>query len=182
MTRPNKTESCLVLPFAIIWNTRHEISAMLPSAIFCGEPKSGEPEPPPNDAAPTESSEKPMDVTTTAATMGEMSQRQYFANRPSTPSIRPPTIMAPIAALKPYVAATPHSTVTNVKLMPITIGNPEPIRPARGNSCTSVPMPAMSMALCTSEPVVAESRPAAPATIRIGARLATNIAKICCTP
>lgn len=100
-TRPNNTESCLVLPFAIIWNTKHEMSAMLPSAIFCGEPKSGEPEPPPNDAAPTESSEKPMDVTTTAATIGEMSQRQYFANRPSTPSIKPPTIMAPIAALKP---------------------------------------------------------------------------------
>ena len=43
-------------------------------------------------------------------------------------------------------------------------------------------MPAMSMALWTSDPVVVESRPAAPATIRIGARLATNIAKICCTP
>ena len=40
-----------------------------------------------------------MDVTTTAATMGEMMRRQYFANRPSTPSKMPPTMMAPMAAL-----------------------------------------------------------------------------------
>ena len=74
-------------------------SAMLPKAIFLGEPKSGAPLPPPNDAAPTLSSEKPMAVTTTAATIGEMMRRQYLANRPSTPSMTPPTMTAPMAAL-----------------------------------------------------------------------------------
>ncbi len=44
---------------------------MVPSSRFCGDPKSAAPEPPPNEAAPTPKSEKPMDVTTTAATMGD---------------------------------------------------------------------------------------------------------------
>ena len=151
MTRPNSTESCLVLPFASTWNTRHETSEMVPSSRFCGDPKSAAPEPPPNEEAPTPKSEKPMDVTTTAATMGDMMRRQYFANRPSTPSMMPPTMMAPMATLYPYVAAMPTSTVTNVKLMPMTMGRPDPTRHS-GNSWMSVPMPAMSMALCTSMP------------------------------
>ena len=75
----------------------------------------------------------------------------------------------------------PQSTVTNVKLMPMTMGSPEPMRPS-GNSWMSVPMPAMSMALWMSEPVWSAPRPAAPATITMGARLATNMAKMCCTP
>ena len=97
--RPNSTESCLVLPFASTWNTRHAASDTHPSTRLCGEPKSAAPEPPPNEVAPTLSSENPMDVTTTAATMGEMMRRQYFANKPSTPSKMPPTMMAPMAAL-----------------------------------------------------------------------------------
>lgn len=124
---------------------------MVPSSRFCGDPKSAAPEPPPNEEAPTPKSEKPMDVTTTAATMGDMMRRQYFANRPSTPSMMPPTMMAPMATLYPYVAAMPTSTVTNVKLMPMTMGRPDPTRHS-GNSWMSVPMPAMSMALCTSMP------------------------------
>ncbi len=99
MTRPNRTDSCFVFPFASTWNTRHDTSEMVPSSRFCGEPKSAAPLPPPNEDAPTPSSEKPMDVTTTAATMGEMMRRQYFANRPNTPSMRPPTMMAPMATL-----------------------------------------------------------------------------------
>ena len=86
-----------------------------------------------------------MDVTTTAATIGVMIRRQYCANRPSTPSMQPPTMMAPAAAPMPYVATTPVITVTNVKLMPMTMGSPLPKRPM-GNSWISVPMPAMSMA------------------------------------
>ena len=39
--------------------------------------------------------EKPMAVTTEAATMGVMIFRQYLARRPSVPSINPPTITAP---------------------------------------------------------------------------------------
>ena len=63
----------------------------------------------------------------------------------------------------------------------MTIGRPLPSLHT-GNSWISVPMPAMSIALCTSEPVVASSIPAAAATMKIGARLATNMARICCTP
>ena len=73
----------------------------MPSSRLRGLPKSAAPLPPPNDVAPTESNEKPMEVTTTAATMGVMSLRQYRANRPSTPSMQPPTMMAPMAAPMP---------------------------------------------------------------------------------
>ena len=37
----------------------------------------------------------PMDTTTQAETMGEMSLRQYLAVRPKMPSKQPPTMMAP---------------------------------------------------------------------------------------
>ena len=127
------------------WNAKHATSEMVPSAKLRRLPKSAAPLPPPNDVAPTESSEKPMDVTTTAATIGVMIRRQYCANRPSTPSMQPPTMMAPAAAPMPYAATTPVITVTNVKLMPMTMGSPLPKRPM-GNSWISVPMPAMSMA------------------------------------
>ena len=99
MTSPNSTESCLVLPFAITWNTRHATSETVPNSRFSNDAKSSAPLPPPNDSAPTPSSENPMDVTTTAATMGDMMRRQYFANRPSPPSMTPPTMMAPMAVL-----------------------------------------------------------------------------------
>ena len=69
-----------------------------------------------------------MEVTTTAETTGVMKRRQYFANRPSTPSATPPAIMAPIAAPYPYCAAMVQSTVTNVKLTPMTMGKRDPTR------------------------------------------------------
>ena len=42
------------------------------------------------------------------------------------PSIIPPIITAPTMAPYPYVGPTKQNTDTNVKLIPITIGNPEP--------------------------------------------------------
>ena len=56
------------------------------------------PEPPPKEAAPTPSSENPIEVTTTAATMGVMIRRHQRANKPSSPSMRPPTMTAPTSA------------------------------------------------------------------------------------
>ena len=88
-----------------------------------------------------------MAVTTLAETIGEISLIQYLANRPRTPSIMPPMSTAPIIAPYPYCAPTKLRIDTKVKLMPMTMGRPEPILPNSGNSCTSVPMPAMSMAL-----------------------------------
>ena len=67
----------------------------MPRKRFSGEAKSGAPVPPANDAAPTESSEKPIEVTTTPDTIGLMKRRQYVANRPSMPSQTPPAITAP---------------------------------------------------------------------------------------
>ena len=66
-------------------------------------------------------------------------------------------------------------------LIPITIGSPEPIF-HNGKSCISVPIPAMIIAFCISIADCSVDRPLAPATIMIGAMLATNIARICCNP
>ena len=52
----------------------------------------------------------------------------------------------------------------------------------RGYSWTSVPIPAMNMAFCTSMAFWSSLSPATLATIKIGAILATNIASTCCTP
>ena len=71
--------------------------------------------------------------------------------------------------------------MTNVKLMPMTMGSPDPMR-HRGNSWMSVPMPAMSMALWMSVPVCSAPNPATPATMTMGARFATNMARMCWTP
>ena len=49
-----------------------------------------------NDKMPVESRLKPMVVTTQAETMGLTKRRQYFAVRPRSPSMQPPTITAPI--------------------------------------------------------------------------------------
>ena len=66
-----------------------------PSNRFFQEPKSGEPEPPPNDVAPTERRENPIEVTTLAATIGDTIFLQYLAKSPKVPSTRPPTSIAP---------------------------------------------------------------------------------------
>ena len=97
-TRPKSTESCLVAPLARPWNTRHARSETVPRMRFVALPKSSAPEPPPKEAAPTPSSENPIEVTTTAATMGVMIRRHQRANKPSSPSMRPPTMTAPTSA------------------------------------------------------------------------------------
>ena len=71
---------------------------------------------------------------------------------------------------------------TKVKLIPMTIGRPEPSFPKSGKSWTSVPIPAISIALWMSIAVSELSSPQAPPTIRIGAMFATNIARICWRP
>ena len=73
---------------------------MEPKIQFLAEPKSALPLPPPKDSAPTLNKEKPMAVTTLAATIGEISFSQYLANKPKNPSTRPPIKTAPIIA--PY--------------------------------------------------------------------------------
>ena len=62
--------------------------------------------------------------------------------------------------------------------MPMTIGSPEPMR-HRGNSWTSVPMPAIIIALWMSFPLWSLLRPLTPATMSIGAIFATNMARMC---
>ena len=87
------------MPLAKAWNSRQVTREMLPRARLVQEPKSAaEVSPPPKEVAPTPSREKPMAVTTDAATMGLISQRQYLASRPRTPSIRPPAMTAPSTA------------------------------------------------------------------------------------
>ena len=76
------------------------------------------------------------------------------------------------------MAATPESTVTNVKLTPMTMGSFEPMRHT-ANSCTNVPMPATIIAFWMRLAVIASSNPAAAQMIAMGARFATNIASTC---
>ena len=77
------------------WKSRQATSETLPSSRLYQAPKSSAPLPPPKDEAPTLSSEKPMAVTTDAATMGVTMRHQYLASRPKTPSMQPPTMTAP---------------------------------------------------------------------------------------
>ena len=86
------------MPFINSWNARQATKDISPSVRFCQEPKSLAPLPPPKLVAPTLSSEKPIDVTTMAETMGGTNRRQYLAVKPSTSSSRPPTITAPTTA------------------------------------------------------------------------------------
>ena len=97
-----------------------------PTIQFLVDPKSGEPKPPAKELAPTESSEKPMAVTTVAATMGDIIFIQYFAKSPSRPSTIPPTITAPISTPMPWLTPMEMARERKVKLIPITIGSLEP--------------------------------------------------------
>ena len=80
------------------WNARHATKETKPRVRFCQLPKSLAPEPPPKDVAPTLSSEKPIEVTTIADTIGGTKRRQKRAVKPNTSSSRPPTITAPTTA------------------------------------------------------------------------------------
>ena len=73
------------------------------------------------------------------------------------------------------------STVTNVKLTPMTIGSLEPILQT-GNSWISVAIPATSMAFCRRTATSAWESPPAAAMIVIGVRFDTNMARICWSP
>ena len=83
-------------------NIQHN-KVIVPNIQLEAEPKFSLPLPPPNEEAPTERSEKPIDVTTLADTIGVISLSQYLANNPRIPSIIPPTSTAPAMALYPYV-------------------------------------------------------------------------------
>ena len=76
----------------------------------------------------------------------------------------------------------PIMTVRKVKEQPMTMGSPEPMRPNSGNSWIRVPMPAMSNADWITRAVEAPLSPATPARMDTGARLATNMARMCCRP
>ena len=122
-----------------------------------------------------------MAVTTVADTTCGMSFIQYFTNKPSTPSTSPPMMTAPISVPMPYAPAMLMASERNVNEIPMTIGKREPIRHT-GNSCTSVPMPAMTIQFCISAALSALSRPTTLAKIIIGVMLLTNIASTCCKP
>ena len=96
-TRPASTDNCFRYPLLRTFQSRHTASVIVPRSRFCAEPKSSL-YPPPKDLAPTVNSENPIEVTTEAATTGVMIFRQYFARRPSVPSMIPPIITAPITA------------------------------------------------------------------------------------
>ena len=66
----------MAVPFISSWNARQATSEIRPSVRFCQLPKSSAPEPPPKLSAPTVSSEKPIDVTTMAETIGGTNRRQ----------------------------------------------------------------------------------------------------------
>ncbi|CUP77643.1 Uncharacterised protein [Bacteroides xylanisolvens] len=74
-----------------------------------------------------------------------------------------------------------QATETKVKLIPMMIGRPLPKRQI-GKSWRREPMPATIIADCTSAADSAGSILTAPATMRIGAILATNMASTCCSP
>ena len=65
-----------------------------PNTQFSQAPKFLLPLPPPKELAPTDNNEKPMDVTTLAATIGAT----ILANNPKTPSTIPPINTAPTIA------------------------------------------------------------------------------------
>ena len=75
------------------------------------------------------------------------------------------------------------STVTKVKLTPMTTGSFEPTR-QMGYSWIRVAIPATNMAFCKSIPSCAGVRGVldAPAMMVMGARFDTNMARICCSP
>ena len=77
-----KNTRCLKYDFAKILKIIHERNVIVPSIQFVAEPKFSLPLPPPKELAPTERREKPMEVTTLAATIGDISLIQYFAKRP----------------------------------------------------------------------------------------------------
>ena len=68
-----------------------------------------------------------------------------------------------------------------VNEMPMTMGRREPTR-QMGNSCTRVPMPAITIQFCISAALMALSRPTAAANIMMGVMLLTNMANTCCRP
>ena len=76
---------------------------------------------------PVDSRLKPIVVTTQAETMGLTNRRQYFAVRPRSPSMQPPTMTAPIISPESFAASVIIAD-RNVKLRPITTGSREPIR------------------------------------------------------
>src|SRR5699024_457755 len=73
---PNNIDNCFQKPFAKTLNDKQEIKVIVPTITFCAEPKSTAPFPPPKEAAPTPSSEKPIDVTTQADTIGDINLLQ----------------------------------------------------------------------------------------------------------
>ena len=125
---PKSTDNERINPFAQTWNKRHMSRVTLPTIQLFVLPKSAAPCPPAKEFAPIGRSENPIAVTTDAATTCGMSFIQYFANRPSVPSINPPIITAPISVPIPCVLAIPMLTERNVNEIPITIGRREPMR------------------------------------------------------
>ena len=83
---------------AKILNKMQASSVTPPNTQFSQAPKFLLPLPPPKELAPTDNNEKPMDVTTLAATIGATILIQYLANNPKTPSTIPPINTAPTIA------------------------------------------------------------------------------------
>ena len=131
-----------------------------------------------------------MDITTVPVTTLGKNLRSGFKKKPSTVSNRPPMMDAPIMAPyastpPPMVAATLLNTPINPEDVPIIIGTLPPTGPMV-NSCTSVTIPATSMAFCKSCNCRSANSPPAspqvPVMISSGVRLPTNIARTCCKP
>ena len=139
---------------------------------------------------PTEIRLRPIDITTVPVTTAGKNFRRGFKKKPSTVSKSPPIMDAPMIA--PYAstpppidAATLLNTPINPEEVPMIIGTFPPTGPME-NNCTSVTIPATSMAFCSRESCsCANSPPAsphAPVMINNGVRFPTNMARTCCKP
>ena len=117
---------------------------------FSIEPKSAALFPPPNELIPTEIRLSPIDITTVPVTTAGKNRRSGFKKNPKTVSNNPPIIEAPMIAPyartpPPIVVATLLNTPINPEDVPMMIGTRPPTGPMV-KSCTSVTMPAISIA------------------------------------
>ena len=179
--RPISTDSARRKPLAKTCVRRHVNKVTVPTIQLLILPKSAAPTPPAKLFAPIGRSEKPIAVTTVAATTGGMRLVHLPGNSPSIPSTRPPMMTAPTRVPMPCVVAIAMARERNVKLIPITIGSLEPIFHT-GYNCTRVPIPAIIIQFCIRIALSSLPRPAAPARMMIGVMLETNIASTCWSP
>ena len=176
---PSRMPPSFSVPLAYVPTPKVIAKVVSPTIQFSSAPKFAAPSPPAMDLTATGQRDRPITKMTVPITTGGNRKRMRRNSAAHAITSTPPTICAPRTASNPISTPMARNAGTKVKLAPMMMGRPEPIRPNRGNCCKIVSTAESRSAAWMMRASCSGLKPHTAATMIAGVTIAANAASTC---